>query len=357
MQPGETVAAPAQKSDDSPNEMIIDYAQIRDHVLGARRDMLTSLDELAARWAPNPAKRAAHHALDHPGKTIRAAVIIAACQAVGGQANLVLPAAAGIEYGHLASLVHDDLIDGDPIRRTRPTVWVEYGQPQAIITGDLLFFAAFHALARCRPQIPADRIVGALEAVALSGIDTCFGASLEMELTGDLGTTMETYLKMAAGKTGSLLRGAAQGGAILGGGSVAQVQAMRTYGESIGVAFQIVDDVLPYLSNDDRLGKSVLSDIRNRRPTLPVVLAMAQGDEDDRRYLEKLFAHDLREDEIAEAYDWVRGCFDRTGALEHAQRLAVEYCATALSGLSELDDNDGTAALSSLAHAACERSA
>src|SRR5262249_44843690 len=154
-----------------PPELIIDTA-IRDHVFGARQHMAASLDELAAPWGASPVERAAHHALHHPGKTIRGAIIIAACRAVGGRPEFILPAAAGIEYGHLASLVHDDLIDGDLIRRTQPTVWVEYGQPQAIITGDLMFFAAFHALARCRPNVPADRIVLALETVARSGIDT-----------------------------------------------------------------------------------------------------------------------------------------------------------------------------------------
>src|SRR5262249_14421303 len=157
--------------------------------------------------------------------------------------------------------------------------------------------------------------------VARSGIDTCFGASLEMELTGDLTTTTETYLRMASGKTGSLIRGAAQGGAILGGGGVQQVQAMRTYGESLGIAFQIVDDVLPYASADDRLGKSVLSDVRNRRPTLPIVLAMAHGDDGDRHQLGRLFAADLQEDEVVSAYAWIRGCFHRTQALERARQL------------------------------------
>lgn len=319
--------------------------------------MTAAFGALVEDWGVrSPVESAVFGAMRHPGKMVRAAIILKACEAVGGEPELVTPAAAGIEYGHLASLVHDDLIDGDHLRRSQPTVWSSFGVPQAIISGDLLFFAAFHALASCRPLIPDDRIVRALAAVARAGIDTCFGASLEMELTGRLTGTVETYFKMAMGKTGSLIRCSAEGGAILGGGSDGDVAALRVYGENLGIAFQVVDDILPYVADDETLGKSVHSDIRNRRSTLPALIAANDCDAETRALLDEVFAEELTEEAaVEEAYQVIRACIARTGAVDKARKLADGYCLTAIEALEGLEENEGSWALRALVDAVRDR--
>jgi geranylgeranyl diphosphate synthase, type I len=309
--------------------------------------MMAAFGALVGQWGvQSPVESAVHGAMREPGKMIRATIIIKAYQAVGGDPDLITAAAAGIEYGHLASLVHDDLIDGDLVRRNQPAVWAAFGVPQAIISGDMLFFSAFHSLAHCWPAIPADRIVRALECVARAGIDTCFGASLEMVLTGCLVAPVDSYLKMAAGKTGSLIRGAAEGGAILGGGSDEQVAALRDYGDNLGIAFQIVDDLLPYISDEETLGKSVESDIRNRRSTLPALIAAHDSDEESRVLLTEVFDAELTSAaDIERAHRLMLECIARTGAIDKARHLADGYCTTAAAALEALSENKATQTL------------
>lgn len=314
------------------------------------RHMAESFDRHAGEWTGNPVAAAIRHTLSGRGKMVRAAILLEACRAVGGDMDLLISAATGIEYGHLASLVHDDLIDGDTVRRSRGTVWHEFGATNAIVAGDLLVFAAFHALAGCRTRLPADRIVRALETVTQAGIETCFGEALELALTGDLTVPAAGYVRMARAKTGSLIRGAAEGGAILGGGPPDQVAALRAYGEQLGVAFQVVDDLLPYVSDAGTLGKPPESDLRNRRATLPILYALERCGPRDRRLLEAAFARpDLAEVDLAELHRAVVDVLERTDAICRTRRLAAEHCHAALGSLGRLPANEGIAHLEGLA--------
>jgi len=320
------------------------------------RHMAKSFDDHAGDWVESPVVAAIQHTLSGQGKMVRATVLLEACRAVGGDARLLVSAATGIEYGHLASLVHDDLIDGDTVRRSRATVWHEFGATNAIVAGDLLVFAAFHALAGCRSRLPAERIVRALETVTKAGIETCFGESLELTLTGDLTVSVDRYVRMARAKTGSLIRGAAEGGAILGGGSRAQAAAMRAYGENLGVAFQLVDDLLPYVSDVGTLGKPVQSDLRNRRATLPVLFALERCTAAERRAMAAAFARpDPDESEVAELHGWVVDLLARTGALDRSRRAARRHCDAALGALSALPRNEGIRQLRAIVRAVLER--
>lgn len=229
---------------------------------------------LEQQWQPGgPLNSICRYALLPAGKLFRPVLLLEATAAVGGEVAWSLPAAAGAESGHVASLIHDDIIDGDCVRRGRPSVPYKYGTPDAIVAGDALLFQLFASLAECRSTgVPDSRIVSALVAVAQAGIDLCLGQSLESELCG-VGSTVDSYLKMARLKTGALFRGACECGAILGGGGPHWVSQLAAYGENLGLAFQIRDDLLPYVSDSHVTGKGGTSDIRNKRWTLPVILA------------------------------------------------------------------------------------
>jgi len=318
--------------------------------------MAESFDEHAGEWVESPVVAAIRHTLSGQGKMVRATVLLEACRAVDGDADLLVAAATGIEYGHLASLVHDDLIDGDAVRRGRGTVWREFGATNAIVAGDLLVFAAFHALAACRSRLPSDRIVRALEIVTKAGIETCFGEALELTLAGDVTVSAARYVRMARAKTGSLVRGAAEGGAVLGGGCGEQVAAMRAYGEHLGVAFQLIDDLLPYVGDARTLGKPVESDLRNRRATLPLLFALERCTAVERRAVAAAFARsDLGEADAAELYGWVADMLRRTSALRRTRRAAADHCRAALWALSPLAHNDGVRHLRAIAAAVLDR--
>ncbi|MGH3118040.1 MAG: polyprenyl synthetase family protein, partial [Gaiellales bacterium] len=231
-------------------------------------ESFTSLvaDELENRWATGAGTldSVCYYSLVPTGKLFRPLLLLDSAQAVGGDAAAVLPAAAGAECGHVASLIHDDIIDQDDVRRGRPSVQSKYGLGEAIVAGDALIFDLFASLAECRRNGVSDRrVVAALEAVAKAGIELCRGQSLEAEFTASRCFDVGTYLQVARLKTASLFRGVCASGAILGGGTPVQIQALGCYGESIGTAFQIHDDLLAYLSESEVTGKPDTSDVQN----------------------------------------------------------------------------------------------
>lgn len=263
------------------------------------------------------------HALLPTGKLLRPTLLLESADAVGGLPDAVLAAAVGCELGHVASLIHDDIIDSDQTRRGRASVPFRYGTEQAVVAGDFLIFSLFHALAQCRHGgIAADRIVSTLELLATVGMDMCRGEHAEFVLAGDVECGIEDYLAMAGRKTGALLRGACAAGALLGGGRAAWVDALSDFGHHLGVAFQIYDDLLPYVADEAVVGKAATSDVRNRRPTLPVILAHQAASPARRARLTRALSGELPE---AAAYAELKTLLAQTGAVDRAREMAVEH--------------------------------
>ncbi|GAA3097086.1 family 2 encapsulin nanocompartment cargo protein polyprenyl transferase [Streptosporangium carneum] len=205
------------------------------------------------------------------GKAIRPALVLLAAEAVGGAAAEALPAAVAVELAHNFSLLHDDVMDGDRTRRHRPTAWAVFGVSPAILAGDALLALAFEALSEGdHPVAPeATRIFGAAIQALLEGqsADVAFERRQDVELA--------ECLIMAAGKTGALLGGACALGALFGGGNPEQVERLRAFGSDLGLAFQLVDDLLGIWGDPEVTGKPVYSDLRSRKKSLPVVAALA----------------------------------------------------------------------------------
>ena len=287
------------------------------------------------------------------GKLFRPILLLQSAMAVGGDAFRVLPAAAGTEYGHVASLIHDDVIDGDDLRRGRPSVPNRFGLENAIVSGDSLLFGIFRCLAACRDRgVPDDRIVMALGVVAQAGIDLCEGQSLESRMRGDLRCGVDAYLAMIRGKTAALFRAACQSGALLGGGTERQVEALGVYGDSLGLAFQIWDDVLPYTSDSETAGKAADSDIRNRRITLPVIFVEQSGRPEDRAALDRILTG---VEPLEDAHARMLELVTRTGALDASRALAVRHVEAALGALRALPDTPSRDRLATFAEAVVDR--
>jgi geranylgeranyl diphosphate synthase type I len=264
-----------------------------------------------------------HYALVPTGKLFRPTLLLDSALAVGGELNKVLPAAVGAECGHVASLIHDDIIDNDDLRRGRPSVQNKFGVGDAIVTGDALIFELFACLADCRMAgVPSDRVVSALDAVARAGIDLCRGQSLESELSRTLLFDVDAYLQVARLKTAAYFRGACQSGALLGGGEEPMVAALGAYGDYLGLAFQIHDDLLSYVSSTESTGKRGSSDVQNARMTLPVILAHDTAKPDERRRLQDALSS---RGDLAQAVAVVDEVLRTTHAIESAGRIAREY--------------------------------
>jgi geranylgeranyl diphosphate synthase, type I len=205
-----------------------------------------------------------------PGKLLRPALTVLSAEAVGATADRAVDAAVAVELMHNFSLLHDDVMDADPTRRHRPTVWSLFGVPTAILAGDALLALAVEVLAEAPEGPPGS--VSTLCAALRELIDgQCRDVSFERR--GDV--TIDDWLAMAGGKTAALLRCACELGASHGGGTKTQVASLAQFGWHLGVAFQVVDDLLGIWGDPSATGKPTLSDLRARKKTLPVVAALA----------------------------------------------------------------------------------
>jgi geranylgeranyl diphosphate synthase type I len=293
------------------------------------------------------------HALLPPGKLFRPVLLLDSALAVGGDARMVLPAAAGAESGHVASLVHDDIIDDDDMRRGRSSVQQEFGVANAIVAGDAMIFDLFAGLAECRSTgVPADRIVAALDVVSRHGIDLCRGQTMESEICERMDFDGDAYLTMVKLKTAALFKAACECGAILAGGDDSAVRALGTYAENLGAAFQIRDDILPYTRDAQVIGKPVVSDVRNGRLTLPVILAYDASDATDRQVIRQMLAGG---GDPAIRWATLRDIVERSGGLAAASGLAWQFVERALAALRALPPTASRNRLRGFAEAAIDR--
>ncbi len=184
-----------------------------------------------------------------------------------------MPAAVALELVHNFSLLHDDVIDGDAIRRHRPTAWSVFGLGAAILAGDALLTLAFDVLATSGH--PAAEQGARMLSAATQNLNDGQSADIAFEERADV--DLPEVLRMAEAKTGALLGCACALGALFGGGSAGQVEHLRGFGERLGLAFQFVDDLLGIWGDPAVTGKLICSDLRNRKKSLPVVAALTSG--------------------------------------------------------------------------------
>jgi geranylgeranyl diphosphate synthase, type I len=254
------------------------------------------------------------------GKAVRPALAVLSAEATGAAATVGVAGAVAVELVHNFSLLHDDLMDGDTERRHRPTVWALHGAPAAILAGD--------ALLTLSTQVLLD--VGTLEAVAAARLLGDTTQSLIDGQTADIAferrerVAVDECIAMAAGKTGALLSCSAAIGAVLAGASSDVVGGLATYGAELGLAFQLVDDLLGVWGDPELTGKPVGSDLRARKKSLPVVFALAQPGAAAAALGEwyRSNGSDTAED-IARAADLVEAAGGRGWATEEARRRLI----------------------------------
>ncbi|MEW2287450.1 polyprenyl synthetase family protein [Streptomyces sp. NPDC047841] len=269
-------------------------------------------------------------ALFPTGKLLRPVLCMESAKAVGGTAEQVLAFAAGIECLHVASLVHDDIVDQDPVRRGRASTAEQYGLAEALVAGDGLSMAGIAALLGSGP---ADRVLHAVRLTVQALRHMCRGIMRETEIRGDLTCGVPTALNVMEAKTAALTGAACQAGAILAGATPRQHQALRRYGEQLGMAFQIRDDLLPYTAEDQVTGKTATSDVANLQPTLPVLLAYEAADEAGRHRLTTVFRGGT---DPVTAHRDLLAVLTRTGALTEAARMATDRAERARAELTGL---------------------
>lgn len=265
-------------------------------------------------------------------KAVRPALVLLAAEAVGGDPPAALPGAVAVELVHNFSLLHDDVMDGDVTRRHRPTAWSVFGANSAILAGDTLLTLSFGVLAGSPGAI---RLLDAAVQALLDGQ----AADLAFEQRTDV--TLPEVESMALAKTGALLGCACALGAELGGAGPERVALLGGFGERLGLAFQLVDDLLGIWGDPEVTGKPVYSDLRNSKKTLPIVQALTSGTPEGDA-LRKLYlrAEPLADAELVRAAELVELSGGRAWAQDEADRLLGE----ALEQLAEADPKRRAAA-------------
>ncbi len=297
---------------------------------------------------------AALHLIRAGGKRLRPVVVLAAAEALGAEAERALPFAAAVELVHNFTLVHDDIMDRDEMRRGVPTVHKLWGEPMAIIAGDLLFSKAFEVLLDAVDKgVPPARVVEAARRLASASSTVAEGQAMDMMFEEEEDVDVDDYLKMIYKKTGALFEAAAVLGGLAATDDDKILSSLAVYGKSLGVAFQIRDDILGLVGEEKELGKPVLSDIREGKKTLLVIYALSHLDEEAKEKLRSIIGkRDASKEELEEAAELIK----RSGALEYAEKLAEEYSSQAVNALSVLPRNEYREILEELARFAVRRS-
>lgn len=274
-----------------------------------------------------------------PGKLLRPKLSLLTCQAVGGEPRRALPLAAAIQLVHDFSLIHDDIEDQSATRRGRATVWTVWGLAQGINTGDGMLIVAHLALHRLAEQgIAADVVLQALRMFDQTILEVCEGQFLDLSFEGNLGITEGDYLAMIGRKTAALIDAAAALGALVGGASAETARALGRFGRSLGLAFQIQDDILGIWGDPVATGKPAAADLYRRKVSLPVVHALATARE--RATLADLYRQEeLSDADVQRALD----ILEQADAREHTATIGARYHAEALAALDAVKDGEPAA--------------
>ena len=252
------------------------------------------------------------HLLQAGGKHVRSLITALSCEAVGGTFEEALPYAVATEFVQTASLIHDDVIDDDDKRRGVESTHKKFGSRMAILAGDLLVARAVKLVSQhATPEL--------LDIVATTGVKMCEGEALDilMYIVEPGLLTKESYFEVVRRKTVSFMRGAARAGATIGKATEEQIEILNSYGEQMGYAFQLRDDILDVIASETSTGKTALSDLKGNKTNYVLIHALSESSEDEVNKCTEL----LKEGKTDFALELIR----RSGAVEHASALAQEY--------------------------------
>jgi geranylgeranyl pyrophosphate synthase len=290
---------------------------------------------------------AVEYVLSSPGKKLRTALTLLSGKLIGYRFEKLLPLSVSLEMVHLATLVHDDIVDSAHTRRGIPTVNAQYGDGIAILLGDYLFAKTAGLVAEVE-DFRIDRLFS--ETVAR----ICEGTIIELLSARTLDLSIDVYLDRISHKTACLMAACTKGGATVGGGSDAQIALMEQYGQNLGMAFQIIDDVLDYTGTDEVIGKPAGNDLRQGLVTLPLIYALQRELNGHAEHITRLLQDDpaSHEAEVAEVVRWVR----EGPAIGDALDLARHYAARARAALGEVSSGPERQALDDLVEFVLARS-
>jgi len=276
-----------------------------------------------------------NHSLLAEAKRLRSSLVLITAEAMGGDIERALPIALSYELAHTASLIHDDIIDRNPLRRGKESLHKRYGVEEAIVAGDALLIKAFQLISGL--NVEKERLCRLIISGTSLGLDTCKGEieELETQKRRDY-SSLKSYLRMVKKKTGSLLEAATEAGAILGEAKEEELNALKRFGRSLGIAFQILDDSRDILSDPSKTLKGRYNDLRLGKPTPMLFYALSHAPKKDRNFIiSKIGKRNIKKRDVEKILEIYRMC----GAVEFTQRLVRRYVDRAKENLEKLKDS------------------
>ncbi len=283
---------------------------------------------------------AVQHVVEGGGKRLRPILVLLSAKASGYEGKEAHTLAAVVELIHVASLVHDDVLDEAAIRRGRETLQTKWGNKVAVLVGDYLHARVLSMLVERKADDPA------MEVLADTTQAMCEGEVIHAYKSGDFDISDAEYLKIIHFKTGKLIAASCTLGAILGKNEQRQTDAFTSYGQQIGTAFQIVDDLLDFTEDTEKLGKNAFGDLREGKLTFPIIHARKMCDDKEKENLEKILNPDTDE---SEAIAFVDTLFQKYSVEAHCLNVAQGYADSAKMSLDEVPISASRTALINLA--------
>ena len=288
----------------------------------------------------------AGHIVAGGGKRLRPMLTLGCARLCGYRGNRHIGLAAAVEFIHTATLLHDDVVDASNLRRGRGTANALWGNKPAILVGDFLFSRSFELMV-------ADGSLRILEILSHASAIIAEGEVMQLMTTSDTSTTEVAYLEVIKAKTAELFAAASRIGAVLCERPTAEEEALDVFGRNLGIAFQLVDDMLDFSARQGELGKSIGDDFRDGKVTLPILLAFAGGNNEERGFWRRTIEDmDQQPGDLERAIQLV----ESRGALAETLSRARSYAATAIDALSFFCDGPERRALTDAAAFAGDRS-
>jgi len=302
------------------------HDRLADHLADdMERVNLLIRERMASRHAPRIPEVTAH-LVEAGGKRLRPMLTLAAARMCGYGGPYHVHLAATVEFIHTATLLHDDVVDESTQRRGRPTANLLWDNKSSVLVGDYLFARSFQLMT----ETGSMRVMGILSNASAVIAE---GEVLQLTAAQDLATDEAIYLQVIRGKTAALFSAATEVGGVIAGAPEDQVQALHAYGDALGIAFQIVDDLLDYGGLSDVIGKNTGDDFRERKLTLPVIKAVALADAAERAFWVRVIEKgDQREGDLEQAL----ALMTAHGTLQATRVEALDWAAKAKAALNAL---------------------
>jgi len=286
-----------------------------------------------------------NHLFSSGGKRIRPFLAILCARMFGTRGDRVSTLASSVEFIHAASLVHDDVVDGAGIRRGRPAAHSLWGNQVVVLVGDFLYANALRLANLLESQSIMDALCTATARMSE-------GELIQLSKKGKPGMTEEDYMKIIQGKTAILMSAACKGGAALGNASKKEEEALASFGLKFGYAFQIADDNLDYMAEENAFGKSLGKDLEEGKITLPLIYLLRDAESGEAARIKEIIG---AENKTGSDLSYIRGLLEKHKSIDKSTRRATVFLNEAKAGLDIFDDSMEKASLIAIADYAVTR--